>query len=501
MPILVGVGMRARAWQDMAVGLAALALYALLPLERFISDSQFLVDQVQGSADPYYHVAYLPLAQVLWGLGQGGLFVSIEAALVTLSSLSLGLAVSLWPGTLRRVGLSPQAALLGAALFAVSPCALMYAGAIEVHSVQALGAALAARLASTRRGPAVLRFALAGILALACHLTHVLFLPALALLAAGPPSAWLRDDRARRSMSRAKLPVTLAVAFTLALAWWAYSLSGKDPETWARNGSLQWLGMLGTFGRLLIDALLAYGPMGLGDLWHFTRVELLIPFGLLPLGLLAAIACARLEAEQRALLWAGVAGSLPALVVFGQGGILERGAYFLTYAPLWAGLLAWGFQRFAGRYFLPFGWLALALQLGWALDVRQDHRANHPHSRDWAELAAEKIGPGDVVLLSHLTQEVSLKRAVDSRVAGAQVLDLARRLHLAPGRCRSELLRLQLTERIETPGFSGVLWFDADLLSSDEPGLRDLGALLEEFGLAPEVPELGLARVRLAAPN
>lgn len=490
-----GVPVKPKARHDFALSLIAIAVYLALPLERFISDSHFLVEQVQGSAKPYYHVAYLPLAQGLWQLGSGWLFDSIESALVALSSLSLGLAAGLWPGTLRRMGLDPGPALLAAALYAASPCVVMYAGAIEVHAVQALGAALAMGVATHRTGPTAARFATAVLLSLAFHLTHILFLPALWLAAAGPPRVWLTSAEARQRIGRARLPLAIAALGAIALGVSAYVISGRDPNTWARNGSLQWLGMLGTFGRLLIDALLNYGPMGIGDVAHFVRVELLIPLGLLPFGLLAIFRSSRFEPRQGALLWSACAGSIPALLVFAQGGILERGAYFLSYAPLWAGLLAWMLQRLSGRKLLPIALVAVALQLAWALDVRSEHRAQHPHSRDWAESAAELVGPGDVVLLSHLTQEVSLKRAVDQRVAGAQVLDLARRLHLVPGRHRADRLQLQLTERIETPGFSGVLWFHAPLLESTEPGLRDLAGLLESYGLKAEPADAGLMRV------
>ena len=517
---------RASALLPLVAGLLALGLYLGLPVERFFSDSPYLLHRVEVGAPPYYNVAYLPLGRLADLLL--GSWLGAERALLVLDAAAVALAVVVTGCLARRAGAGAAGTLAAAGLLALAPGALFFAGVIEVHAVQLAGASLAVGLALAAGdrppGRAWTLVALAGLVALVTHLSHVLLLPGLLVLARGRPAAegeravggMLAPDTAggeRRGLTLGPAGVPWILGAVLALGGLVAALVLVGPDGWRDRPALQWLHTLVVFGDAFLGSLAERGPFPPSEALAYLGAELVAPLAFLAAGLVVGPVLALAPAERadegapagsridgaarRRVVRRALVACVPALLVLPQGGVLERGGYFLTLAPLLALVLGLGVDRLARlaarRPGASRAWvlrvlvlLALLGQLQLALAARAAFREAGPDARDWAAAAAARTTAGDSALVSTLARTFTLAGAAP----GVHVRDLARDLDLEPARGREQVLRRVLGERLGDARYPGDLWLDGALLPTwpaapgvDEPAWR--GVLFELLAGSP----------------
>lgn len=463
----------------LVLGLVALAVYLALPLERYFSDSFYLVDRVEVGAPPYYNVAYVPLGRLV-DLALGS-WLGTERALEVLSALAAAGAVGLTVGIARSLGLGGLAQVATGLLLLAAPGCLFFAGVIEVHAVQLLGAALSLRLAlaagRARGAVAWLLFVAAALVAMTTHLSHLLYLPGLLALAwgrededPGPGGMLDRGSEQRVGLAFGQAGVPWLLGLALGLTAVIVLLVRADFDSWSVHPALQWLGTLIVFGRTFVFSLWERGLFTFGESLDYLRVELLGAHGLLVLGFAAGLwsSFALEDGACRRLARRGLVASLPLLLVLPQGGVLEHGGYFLTLAPLMAlqlGIVL-GHRRHGSTpaivaALMVLTQLALGLR-GWA-----EFRSAEPDARAWSTVVAAQLLPGDSVLVSSLGRTFSL---ADERPE-VRVRDLARDLAMEPDRGRVHLLKSVLNQRLTDPAFPGDLWLDGDLLPDFDPAM------------------------------
>ena len=484
----------------LSLGLVAFVFALAFPMDRAFSDTSILYERVQANAAPYYNVAYLPLAELFAKVF--GSSLGLERALTTFSALCIGGGVALTARLARRLGLGTLAIATSSLLLAAAPATLFFGGVIEVHGLQFLGAILAINIAwsarSTRGQEAWLRLGIAALLALVTHLSHLLLLPGLVLLAWRQGTGQAGDqeqaspDNIRVTtgcyFGRRGLPflVIFLVAGTIATV----SLIGTGYDTWSKWPSLQWLSTLILFGRMFLDGLLERGFYSLDESGLYLVHELLFPLGLVTAGFLCGIMALRSrlngsEPVLRIFAARALVATIPALVILPQGGVLERGGYFMSMAPLLALLIAvalhtaWSAARTQSRRSLLLASCTalVAIQANLALSARSDFRAAAPDARVWAMEVAQQLRPGDKIFVSDLARNLALTMATE----GVYVRDLKRDLDLVPRRLRSNTAKRRLVERLQDKAFPGDLWLDKALL----PGLR-LGDLTQADTTWPE---------------
>ena len=237
------------------------------------------------------------------------------------------------------------------------------------------------------------------------------------------------------------------------------------------------------FGRMFLDGLMQRGLYPLDEAGLYLVHELVLPLGLLTAGFLLGLFSLRRRVVDpeipgspgntlRVFTKRALIATIPALLILPQGGVLERGGYFMTMAPLFAVLFAmaihavWSGVRSPAARGLTLASCAVlvAVQASLALDARADFRAAAPDARAWAKQVATQLQPGDKIFVSDLARNLALTMATE----GVYVRDLKRDLDLVPGRIRTETLKSRLAERLQDPNFPGDLYLDADLL----PGLQ-----------------------------
>jgi hypothetical protein len=460
-------------------------------VERFFSDSDYLFRRVEVGSPPYYNIAYIPLGRLANGLV--GSLLGLERTLLLMSALAIGGGVALSLRLLQKLGVGPLVTLVVGVLLGLSPGALFFGGAIEVHAVQFFGASLGISLAwaaRTRRSRwAWLLLTCALGVAMVSHLSNLLLLFGLCALAWGKrasDSGVPSDDRGCR-LGKRELPAVAAVLVVALIA--ASILSTCDFEVWSKHPALQWLGTLIVFGEIYLVELFQRGLYSPAEVLGYLRAELLAPLGFLALGLpcglwiglvrkAKASAAAQGTADQAThsapAIFArrGLLACVPALLVLPQGGVLERGGYFMSYAPLFAILLGLGLERalrtrsLAGRgrrLGALFLLVCVGLQITWAFTNRASFRAQVPDARIWAAAAKNVLREGDSLLVSTLARNFAVANASPQ----THVRDLQRDLDMVPDSERIHELRKVLAQRLGDKRFSGDLWLDAGLL----PGL------------------------------
>lgn len=441
----------------------AFVLALLLPEGRSFSDTIYLVGRVESGAPPYYNIAYVPLGQLFRALFGG--WLGTEGALLLLSAAAVGAGVALTADLAQRLGAGTRGTVLSGLLLAFAPGVVFFGGVIEVHAVQFLGASAALWLAWRARGAeprrAWLLLGASMLVAMLAHLSNLLLLPGLVALAWRPR----RDADHGCRLSKRGLPALglLAVAALAA----ALLLIKSDFATWSVHPALQWLGTLLVFGDTFLSGFAERGFFTLVEAAHYLGAELVMPLGLLVVGFLggAFVAFGRGAHESASFARRALFACLPALLVLPQGGVLERGGYFMSYAPLLAILCGLSAAELRGlpRRAVFFGSVLIGAQLALALGARDTFRAQNPEARIWAHATAAELQPGDSVLVAGLSRTFALAAAAPR----CHVRDLARDLALVPDRARTEMLERVLTERLSAEAFPGDLWLDADLL----PGL------------------------------
>jgi hypothetical protein len=446
-----------------ALGLTAFALAFLLPVGRSFSDTLYLVGRVESCASPYYNVAYVPLGRLSCWLFGG--WLGTEGALDLLSALSVGGGVAVAAHLAERLGAGRLGTTLAGLLMAFAPGVLFFGGVIEVHAVQLFGASLAVLLAwRAHRSPtrsAWVLLTLAVLVAMVTHVSNLLLLPGLVAL------AWRVSPDAPIGfrITRRGLPLLAGLVGVVAIG--GLALASADFATWSVHPALQWLGTLIVFGQTFLSGLVQRGFFSASEALAYLDHELVAPLGLLALGLVGGlfVALGRQDGEARTFARRALFAILPALIVLPQGGVLERGGYFMSYAPLLAVLVGVTVARLAGaeRRALFFASILIGAQLVLALEARSTFRAMAPEARLWARAASHLMQPGDSALVAGLSRNFALAAAAPE----CHVRDLARDLDLVPEARRTDELKRVLADRLGASAYPGDLWLDADLL----PGL------------------------------
>jgi hypothetical protein len=341
------------------------------------SDGRDLVQGLERGRWSYHHVLYFPVAQGLFALVGGAL--GAAGTLLLLSAAATGLAAALFLCAAREL-VGRGVALGATALLVTAPGVVFYATTVEVHALQlalACGAVLwAVRQrtdASVTAWPAALL--LCGLVG--THLTGLAWAPACAWMLFRTRGGWARP----RGLGAA------AVVLVAFLGLWL-SLRGDT----ALAGGHVLLGLESAFGHwrpeLLVREVLA--PAGL-------------LYGCALLGMLAFPASVR---AARPRLRTAVLLLLVPMVPFASTvEIYERGAYFLSLAPVVA-LLAVQWMRFVRPGVALAVALVLALVQGaWAWREVDEWEHRYP-GHEWIEALLEETGERGIVLTSH-AMEVS----------------------------------------------------------------------------------------------
>lgn len=480
------------------LGLLACLLALCLPVERSFSDTFYLVGRVEAGAPPYYNVAYVPLGRLFKGLFGG--WLGTEGALLLLSAVAVGAAVAVTVKLTLELGAGRLGSIVAGLLLGCAPGVLFFGGVIEVHSVQLLGASLAIYLAwrarLSRPGMAWFLLATAGLIAMLAHLSNLLLLPGLLAFAWKPSTGAPSGCR----FTRRGLPVFGLVGAVVGIG--AALLATSDFETWSVHPALQWLGTLLVFGEIFLGGLAQRGFFSASEAAGYLGSELVLPFGLLCFGLGAGLVLAfsrgpmLASSHKRSFARRSLLACLPALLVLPQGGVLERGGYFMSYAPLLAVLAGLGGalllsqapqpaldSKPAGsgrgqrvRLFRASAFVAVLVvaQFSLALNERQGFRAKVPEASIWARAVSQLVQPGDSVLVGSLSRTFALATAAPK----SHVRDLDRDLALVPDAVRILKLESVLSGRLADLRYPGDLWIDASLL----PGLTSEDLAGESVG-------------------
>ncbi len=452
------------------VCVAAFALFAATIQSTPFSDGVYLSAKVAAGPKPYYNALYIPAGWAFHRAFEPLFGWSAFTALGWFSALCGAGAAGLLARGLQRLGSTPLSVVSWSAFFIVTPGVWFFSTCVEVHGIQLLGATAATLLAwrarSCRRGRALALLYAACALALLSHLTTVLLLPGLALLARGRGDS-VDEDVEPKGLGLRGLPWRAVLAahgalFVLALGvFWIYS---GNEEGLSRSNPLQ---ALGVFGRKYIDKIQGgrfYGP---AEIANFLDAELLQPAGLLVICPLIA-----LSARGRAALhWPALLALLPYVVVLPEGGIREGGAYFLSFYPLFvlAAADSWNelVTRPSWRKFGPAALVSFVLLQALSGAMRWSRAENELDAREWVTLVEPHTPPGSLVFTRSLARFHALKYGELSRTRTRQV-DLNREFEMVPrsGWEKEALHNLGVARTFLQNG--SRVFLDADFLDAEE---------------------------------
>jgi hypothetical protein len=436
------------------------ALYASWSLDHQFSDGLLCVSRVSHGPHPYYNVAYVPVG---WAFHRSVAAIvgwDVERALEVLSALALAVAGALTYLWMRRAAVRAPMAAWWAVAFVIAPGVALHATVVEVHALQAFAAMVAILLAdrAATAPPQRAWAALAGASAIAvlAHLTHVLLVPGLVVLAL--PRQEGRGLRMSQALARRVALVGAFVAGIVVLLQVPAVQRALPLPAW------EWASMLVFFGKSLVGAWLEYGLRTPGEVAGFLRAELVGPAGaLVSTPLLALVAWPRAEPATRSRLARALCLPLLAVLLFPQGGIWERGGYFLTYLPVFAfvGALSCESLFRAGRAWAPVAATALVLAVQ-AFRVDSERAAllaEGPDARAWAARVQEVLVAGDRVMVASLAKSLALK---DLR-ADLTTPDLARYIDMVPRRHALATANVRLGATLTSGDGRGSVYLDEAL--------------------------------------
>lgn len=312
---------RERSARGRALGLGLVALAAAVVFRSFSTtalneDGPGLVRDVTLHADTllsYYHVAYGAIGRLVARSLDG----HVLSALLWTSAGASGLCVALFARAAAQLGGVARAVLTTTAFFA-SAGLWTQATRVEVHAMQAFGAAAllvaATRHVGTARVSGAFGLALAAAFALPCHSSNLLLLPGVWWIAAR------RGDRELRVPWRNAVLAGAALGIGAGVGWWINSLSSMSGES-GPTGNV----------RYLVEHYFAGFSFA-----HLTN-ELLVPWGV-ALAVTAAMVLGALVRRQRGsdgratvrLFLPFLAAALPGLVFFTVYGVSTSGGYFVS---------------------------------------------------------------------------------------------------------------------------------------------------------------------------
>ena len=381
----------------LAFACAACVLYALVPQEHMFSDGPKMLSMVRAGPAPHYNLLYVPFGYAFSTLVMQVSSLSLERALELYSAFTGSFGLLLTGLALRRLHITLSLNLCVLAFLALAPAALFFFTNLEVHGVQFLGAAWFFYTATrARESERPLLWLLPGaVVACAAHLTNVLLVPVLVMasMKRGAQSA-LRFRHLLVAGLFLLLLIDLADASTSLLN--TFQLKERTPG--------QSDVMLLSFASEFVAGRLERGFFSWSEVQLYLQREFLAP-GWLVLILCGCAMPLALRASV-ALPLATAFGTLLYLAVFTQGGVWERGAYYLSLYPLYAAVIAVGLQRTFARgraHLLACALLILAcipqvtLALNWRKTFNQGITA-----RDWARSVSHVVPPRSVVYTAEL---------------------------------------------------------------------------------------------------
>ena len=440
---------------------------------------------------PHYNFLYLPLAH-FFHRATGALFGwdgyrSIEA----FSAVCVALSVAVVTRGLGRYRIGDAARVGLGLVFAVTPSVWFFATVGEVHGLQllsvAIGTELALRARDARSNIAVAWTAGAVALVLMTHLSTVLIVPGLVLLA-----------------------------------------RGKEPNRglalWGRESAWTWIGALGLAGIGVVAAFSLGGGGGrlsvpaqmfglfVSEFWGrisegilftpaemagFLAAEFVIPAaGWLPLAVAAGFVV-----RKRRLGLPVLVAVVPYLLVLPQGGVRELGAYYLSLLPLLVHFVAAAIEEMkergqGARIIVPAIGATLALHVGVGA-VRQADQAHRRDAREWATEAFALCSTTDsVFVVSSLPRQHAILLDREKRI-GAD--DYRRRFELVPASFLDQEIRVRLSTLGGDIAHGNRVLIDSEILVGDErPAvflrfeelLRDLPLELVPLPAGDETPLL-----------
>lgn len=308
-------GRRRRALALGLVAVAAALLFRSLATTALDEDGPGLVRDVVLHPDAllsYYHVAYTAIGRILTHFLDGRAL----SALLWTSAGAAGLSVAFYARAAIHVGGAARGVVTTLALVA-SAGFWIQATRVEVHAMQACGAAAlllaATRHVGTARVRGALGLALAAAFALPCHSSNLLLFPGVWWIAAR------RGDRELRVPVRNGLLAALALGVGGAVGWWINSLSTMSGDS----------GPTGNVRYLVEHYFTGFSLSHVVD-------ELLVPWGaalfviavLLTRTLLARDA--RSAARRLLPILPFIAAALPGLAFFTIYGVPTSGGYFVS---------------------------------------------------------------------------------------------------------------------------------------------------------------------------
>jgi hypothetical protein len=475
----------------LAVFASALALYGLTRQTVAFSDGVLMAARVARDGPvPYYNVLYLPLAWAFTTLLRPLAGWDAYVALGWFSAACGAASAVVLLRSLARSGIATGTAVGWIAVFALTPGVWFFATTAEVHALQLLGVCVAVDLALAARTRTPARalglVLLASALALLAHLTTVLLLPGLLVLASGGAPG--RGLRLGAIPARAWIATAAALLAGAAALAWVFS---SDSERLARTNPLQ---MLVVFGREYARRMASGGLYAPDEVVAFLDAELVRPAALLLLAPFLGLAARR---AHRLLVATGVA-ALPYLVLLPQGGVREGGAYYLSLYPLFVLAGAVATDELRQRWPGPAWGIALAVALGalgalgaqGALAWRRIERwADQIDPRVWAERVAAIAPPESDVFTVSLPRWHALLQ--EGKYGG---IDLRRELELVPRSLWDQEVRAWLGIAGGDLRAGRRVYLDADLFDDPDapPFFRRFAEILGEtpVRLEPRPPDV-----------
>lgn len=442
----------------LVVALGALVFAALAPDVGPWGDGLGILAALSddsGANPRAYHLGYALVAGAAVDLGRA-LGVAPEVAALAVSRLALVVGAMLVVRTAQRLGARPLAACGWSLVALASPSLLFFSGAVEVHALQFAGAALALWLVVLGRGANALaaRVAIALVaaaLALTVHLSHLLLVPALFVLALGG-----RDGRETRRLWMGVGALALA-AVGLALGthlWFGGLPEGSEPP----QGVARAAWYLGQYQHLFLDFKQRFGWFGAAGMARHFAAEGLGQGGFVWLA--AALAVWRTRGRTRLALLVLLLVYLP---VVSQAGIRERGGYYVSLMP-WFAALAAASSAGRGRAWCLVPWLLLPLQtaLAWTELARY---AARPDARSWAREVVDVTREPCTVFTADMVR-LSALPLVPGQLDG---LAWSQQFEFTPRRNWDARLRVPYEQALLTALGTGRVYLDADVLGAGRP--------------------------------
>jgi hypothetical protein len=412
------------------------------------------LSDTSGTDPRVYHLGYGLFARLALFVADA-VGMAHEPALIHMSRLALaaGAATTVWVAT--GLGARPFAALGWMVVALASPSLWFFSGVVEVHAVQFFGSAVALALAvrAHRSTSDVRRYALvlaaAGV-ALMLHLSHLLLLPALFLLAL--PS--VANGRAAGRRMWIGLAGLTAIGLAVALGCFAY-FRGLEPSASVPGGLLRPVYYLGLYEHTFLHFKSIFGWFGPTDVLRFLAAEGLGQGGFLWLA--GVLACVSTRGRLRQAL---IAVAVVYVLVVSQAGLRERGGYFVSLAP-WFVVGASVAAAHGSRVLRSVPWVVLPLQLALGWNDLADY-ARRPDARTWSRAVLAIVEQPCTVFTADMVRLSALPLASD----GLDGLQWSQQFEFTPRSRWDVALKVDYEVALVNALASGAVYLDAEIFGA-----------------------------------